>query len=143
MNQARRALFSLRLFIGEGSVVDVDAEARKAHEECLPGIIWNDAYKEYASFGHLVPYGPRYFGYILSRIYARDIFTHIEHRGLLDTEIGSQFVECILRPGGSRHPRKLLETFLGRPVSSATYFEWLEKKGDLVSTTKSPFQKEE
>ncbi|MEI7580521.1 MAG: M3 family metallopeptidase [bacterium] len=143
MNQARRALLSLRLFMGEGSAVDINAEARKAHEECLPGIMWDDAHKEYASFGHLVPYGPRYFGYILSRIYARDVFAHIERRGLLNTEIGTQFVECMLRPGGSRHPRRLLESFLGRPVSNAAYFEWLEKKGDFVSTTKSPSQKEE
>jgi Zn-dependent oligopeptidase len=58
-------------------------------------------------------------------MYAFDVFKQIEPRGLLNNEVGALFVDCILRPGGSKHPLKLLEAFLGRSVLSQAYFDTL------------------
>jgi len=112
--------FSLALY-QESTPVDFDALMKKHFEESITAVAFDENNKLYAAFGHLIGYGPAYYGYSLSRAYAHDVFNHIKKHGLLDPAIGAKFVECILKPGGSKHPAQLLEDFLGRPASVDAY----------------------
>ena len=75
------------------------------------------------SFGHLMGYGAKYYSYLWSKIFALICSMHIKKYGLLNPEIGKQYAEKILKPGGSREPQYLLEDFLGREPNSAAFFK--------------------
>jgi thimet oligopeptidase len=66
-----------------------------------------------------------YYGYALSRAYAHDVFEVIKQKGLLNPDIGTRFVDCILAPGASKDAEQLLSDFLGRPACSDAYIAWL------------------
>ncbi|MGA9530961.1 MAG: M3 family metallopeptidase [Candidatus Babeliales bacterium] len=76
----------------------------------------------YASFGHLMGYGARYYGYLWSKVYALDLFNEIEKVGLGNAAIGEKYRRTILSPGGSKDPNQLLYDFLGREPSSEAFF---------------------
>ena len=79
-----------------------------------------------ASFGHLTGYGARYYGYLWSQVYAKDMFAFIqEHNGLLSAEIGKRYEEMVLAPGGSKEPAELIAAFLGREPSTKAFFKSL------------------
>ncbi len=79
-------------------------------------------YYIYASLYHLTGYGPMYYGYLWSKVYAFDLFSVIKPYGLTNKEIGAQYIEKVLAKGGSKDPEELLEDFLGRKPSSKAYF---------------------
>ncbi len=83
---------------------------------------FDPGYHIYASFNHLTGYGPMYYGYLWSKVYALDLFSVIEPYGLTNREIGERYAEKILAKGGSKDPEELLEDFLGRKPSSKAYF---------------------
>jgi thimet oligopeptidase len=68
----------------------------------------------YAAFGHLVGYGPAYYGYMYTKVYAADVFAQIKKEGLLNPNVGTRYRREILEKGGSRDPNELLVNFLGR-----------------------------
>lgn len=123
-DQTYKSLLSLYYYEAP-TPVDLDGLQKKAYLNAISGIDPNPESKMYAAFGHLAGYGSGYYGYSLSRAYAHDVFTRIKEYGLLNEEIGARFVECILKPGGSKDPNELLQDFLRRPASSEAYIAWL------------------
>lgn len=76
----------------------------------------------YASFGHLLGYGARYYGYLWSDVFAQDVFAEIQKHGLLNPGIGARYVHAILSKGGSKDPYDLLRAFLGREPRPDAFF---------------------
>ena len=74
------------------------------------------------SFGHLTSYGPKYYSYLWSKVFALDLFDKVKEKGLLDPKIGHLYRKKILEPGGAIDPNKLLEDFLGRAPNSDAFF---------------------
>ena len=118
------------------SLVSLDYFA--AGEDKDPSEIWKQLYEQinkkiafesgshsYASFGHLTSYGPKYYGYLWSKVFALDMFDTIKKHGLLNPEIGQKYVREVLNKGGSQDPNELLRTFLGREPTSDAFFEEL------------------
>jgi thimet oligopeptidase len=70
-------------------------------------------------------YEARYYGYAWSRVFAQDIFTVFQQGGLENPEVGMRYRREILEPGGMVEPEKLLENFLGRPVSYEAFYREL------------------
>ncbi len=124
MNQIYYSMFALAIH-DSPTPVDLDGLLREMYLRYMRGMAWDTDNKFYASFGHMPAYGPCYYGYSFSRSFAFDVFSRIEEHGLLDEAIGKEFVEKILRPGGSMHPRELLANFLGRPATSDAYIKWV------------------
>lgn len=87
---------------------------RELHEKIASNVAFDPENHFYASFGHLSGYGARYYGYLWSQVFARDIFAEIKKHGLLNSEIGARYVEEILSKGGSKDPSELLYAFLQR-----------------------------
>lgn len=78
------------------------------------------------SFGHLTGYGPLYYGYLWSKVFAEDVFAHIKKEGLLNAEVGKRYRNEILRWGGAKDPNILIKNFLGREPNSEAFISSLE-----------------
>ena len=96
---------------------------KNLHEETPLFYSYDDLSHFHASFGHLDEYGARYYGYLWSRVLALDLFNHIKEKGLLSSKVGREYREKVLSKGGSQDPSLLLEDFLGRKPSSASFLK--------------------
>jgi thimet oligopeptidase len=68
----------------------------------------------FASWTHVSSYGPRYYSYLWSQVFALDLFDQIRQEGLLNPAAGKRFAKMILSKGGGRDPNLLLRDYLGR-----------------------------
>ena len=76
-----------------------------------------------ASFGHLYGYGAAYYGYEWSKVYAQDMFSIFEEKGVMNKEQGMRYREIILEKGGMEEPLALVKEFLGREPNSDAYLK--------------------
>ena len=124
LRQLGLSLISLNTF-QEGSVKDLDAILKISMTSMTPGIAWDNDNHMYASFGHLTNYGAKYYGYMWSRVFALDLFDTIKKHGLLNSEIGQKYIQCVIGCGGSKHPDELLKDFLGRAPNMDAFIQSL------------------
>lgn len=78
----------------------------------------------FASWWHLPSYGPKYYSYLWSQVFASDLFEKIYEGGLLNPEVGTAYVDGILSRGGS-DALQLVSEFLGREPSVEPFFKQL------------------
>lgn len=107
----------------EGKEKNINSIMKNLHEETPLFYSYDDLSHFHASFGHLDEYGARYYGYLWSRVLALDLFNHIKEKGLLSSKVGREYREKVLSKGGSQDPSVLLEDFLGRKPSSASFLK--------------------
>ncbi|MEO6080549.1 MAG: M3 family metallopeptidase [Steroidobacteraceae bacterium] len=81
----------------------------------------------YASFSHLDGYSAIYYTYVWSKAIAVDLFTKFKAAGMRDQAVAMQYRRQVLQPGSSRDANALIETFLGRPVSLASFRDELQR----------------
>lgn len=105
---------------------DFDAVLKKYNEKTMPFVAFDPENKMYCSFGHLIGYGPKYYGYLWARILGADIFEAIEKEGLLNPKAGKKYAAAILEPGGSQDPAELVRNYLGRDPNQEAF---LRKSG--------------
>jgi len=121
----QRQIFLARLALDyfEGSQKDLDTIMRSLHDQiCLHQLFDSDDHR-YASFGHLVGYGAKYYSYLWSLVYAIDLFSEIKKHGLLNQDIGKRYVDTILGKGGSKDPQELMIEFLGREPNQENFLK--------------------
>lgn len=78
-----------------------------------------------ASFGHLVGYEGAYYGYLWSLVYAQDMFTRFQEKGLLNPEAGMYYRKKILARGGSMDENEMLRDYLGRAPTMDAFYKHL------------------
>lgn len=87
-----------------------------------------------AAFTHLNGYEGAYYGYLWSLVYAQDLYTRIEEKGVLNPEGGMYYRKKILARGGSMDEMDMLRDYLGREPSMDAFYRHLglkvEKKED-------------
>ncbi len=120
--QAYLSLISLEYF-KPGAEKDTQAIQKELFEKYCSTIAYNPNAHMQASFGHLIGYGAKYYGYMWSKVFALDLFNQVKQVGLLDAGIGKQFVDKVLGKGGSADPNDLLQDFLGREPTQDAFFE--------------------
>jgi thimet oligopeptidase len=78
-----------------------------------------------ASFGHLIGYDAAYYGYQWSLVYAQDMFTRFEEKGLLNPEAGMYYRRKVLSRGGTKDASDMLRDYLGREPRMDAYLKHL------------------
>lgn len=141
--QVIRQMFFAKLsleYFKAGNNKDTDLITRTLHNIFFAHNYFEPNAHFQASFGHLSSgnYGPKYYGYMWSKVFALDIFSVIREHGLLNPAIGKKYREEILQPGGSVDPNELLVRFLGRDPNQEAF---LADMG-LHSNKRSPLKQE-
>jgi len=109
-------------YYGAGSAKDIKEIWRNLVDTLVPNIAYEPESHMYLSFGHLTGYGPRYYGYLWSKVFALDLFQTIKKTGLLNPEAGKHYVDQIIGRGGSKNPNELLKSYLGREPRQDAFF---------------------
>lgn len=78
-----------------------------------------------ASFGHLIGYGAGYYGYLWSKVYARDIYSLFEENGIMDQTTARRYRVIILEKGGTEDAFDLISQFLDREPNNAAFIKSL------------------
>lgn len=81
-----------------------------------------------ASFGHLYGYGAKYYGYMWSNVFAKDLFSEIKKRGILDPKVGNDYINKVIGKGGATDPNEMLEDFLGRKPTIDAFVSFMRLK---------------
>ena len=79
----------------------------------------------HTAFGHLTGYGASYYGYLWSKVYAQDMFSIFDEKGILDTTTGIRYRDIILSSGSSRDELELVKEFLGRDPNNKAFLKEL------------------
>lgn len=105
----------------------------------IPEIYWQKLSKRYfmptcekslfpASFGHIVNgYDSGYYSYLWALVYADDIFSEFERKGIYSKSVGKKYRKEILEMGSERGEKKSVEIFLGRKSNSKAFLKNLAK----------------
>ena len=127
--QRQALLSSIALdYFKEGSGKDLEKIWLELDEKITPNVAADSEVHHFASFGHLMGYGARYYSYIWSKVLALDVFNHLKERGLLRSDAGKRYVEFVLSRGGSKEPGELLRDFLEREPNDAAFLKSLGLK---------------
>lgn len=79
-----------------------------------------------ATFGHMMHgYAAGYYGYLWSKVYAEDMFSEFEKKGILNASLGKKYRKEILEPGNMQDPLILIKNFLGREPNNKAFFKSL------------------
>ncbi len=78
-----------------------------------------------ASFGHLNGYHAGYYGYLWSLVYAQDMFSRFEEKGIMDKDIAREYRKRVLAKGGTVDAIDLVRDFLGREPNSDAFLRHL------------------
>lgn len=79
----------------------------------------------HTAFGHLTGYASSYYGYLWSKVYAQDMFSVFEEKGIMDTETGIRYRDIILASGSSKDELELVKEFLGREPNNEAFLKEL------------------
>ena len=74
-----------------------------------------------ASFGHLNGYSAFYYTYSWSKTISLDLFTRFDRDGLRNQATARDYRMKVLAAGGSKPAATLVQSFLGRPLSTDAY----------------------
>ena len=138
--QALRQLlfaFASLEFFKKGENKDIFGIWKRLHETFSSHVMFDDEERDYCSFGHLMGYGAKYYGYMWSKVFALDLFYYIQKFGLLDNGIGSHYVCKVIGKGGSGDPAEFIRNFLGRKPNSEAFFKDLGISYDSKDTNSS------
>lgn len=78
-----------------------------------------------ASFTHLVGYEGAYYGYLWSLVYAQDMYTQFEQKGVLSPEAGTYYRQKVLSKGGTLDAMDMLRDYLGREPKMDAFYKHL------------------
>jgi thimet oligopeptidase len=74
-----------------------------------------------ANFIHLQGYAANYYGYLWSKVFAKDMFSIFQKNGVMDTKTGIRYRKEVLEKGASVPEMEMLRKFLGREPNSEAF----------------------
>lgn len=76
-----------------------------------------------AGFGHLVGYDAGYYSYLWALVYACDVYSEFEKKGILNKEVGMRWRKEVLEKGSSEDEMKLVTNFLKRKPTQKAFLK--------------------
>ncbi|MBU4270066.1 Zn-dependent oligopeptidase [Candidatus Dependentiae bacterium] len=116
------SLLSLESF-KSGQNKNIDKINKDLYEKYMKNVRFEPETHMQASFGHLMGYSAKYYGYMWSKVFALDMFENIKKSGLLNPEMGQKLINLVLGKGGSVDPDILLKDFLGREPNQEAFLK--------------------
>jgi oligopeptidase A len=115
LRQLEFAIFDMRLY----SEYESEKSAAELREEVLEqvSVTPNVEYSRFQnSFSHIFAggYSAGYYSYKWAEVLSSDAFSRFEEEGVLNTKVGKDFLNCILKNGGSKDFMKMFIDFRGR-----------------------------
>ncbi len=104
--------------------VDLDAQQKQYNLQYSPYTLV-DGNRMYASFTHLVNYGPNYYTYILDKVIAIDFYAQFNRADPLTGPMAALYRKAVIDPGATKPAKQLVEDFLGRPHNMEAFKAWL------------------
>lgn len=118
LEQVTYARTSLEFFL-EGKNKDINKIYERIATETRPYLLFDKQDHGYASFDHLISYGSKYYSYLWSDRFAQKIYDKLakeaQSKGSIKN-IGQNYLETVIRPGGSKDPWLLLSSFFNVPL---------------------------
>jgi thimet oligopeptidase len=96
---------------------------KELRDEIIVSTVCDPEDRFYTNFGHLTEYAAKYYGYLWSKVFAKDLFAYIKEHGLLNPDVGQKYISAVLGKGGSKDPNELLKDFLGRDPSQEAFLK--------------------
>ena len=94
----------------DDSLIEVEQTSQKVTTLTYP-----DDINHLAAFGHLLGgYDAAYYGYLWAEIIGDDLFSKFENEGILSNQVGVEYKNKILKPGGTVPAENMVKNFLGR-----------------------------
>jgi Zn-dependent oligopeptidase len=128
--QINSSLMSLHVFTKNEEEIEVIRQSL-AHKTISLSYYDNVFNQSVYSFGHITPgvYGPKYYVYLWSLVYAIDFFKKINatENGLYAAEMGKDLEEIVLQKAGFEDPEELSKLFLKRDLSFDSFYAYLNK----------------
>jgi thimet oligopeptidase len=110
-------------FFNEGPITDLQKRMKELRDEIIVSTVCDPEDRFYTNFGHLTEYAAKYYGYLWSKVFAKDLFAYIKEHGLLNPDVGQKYISAVLGKGGSKDPNELLKDFLGRDPSQEAFLK--------------------
>jgi thimet oligopeptidase len=110
-------------FHGPGADKDLHAINRETSE--ISGFPFHEDTFYPAGFGHLFGYDAGYYGYLWAKVFGDDMFSRFEADGILSPEVGRDYRDKVLAPGGSKDPIELVRDFLGREPDQRAFLRFI------------------
>ena len=120
VRQLEFALFDMRLHLDstpdEAADVQATLDAVRARVAVVPTPDFN---RFQNGFSHVFAggYAAGYFSYKWAEVLSADAFARFEEEGILDADVGREFMEAVLEVGGSRDAMSSFKAFRGREPS--------------------------
>ncbi|MBP7854626.1 hypothetical protein KAZ82_01675, partial [Candidatus Babeliales bacterium] len=91
------------------------------HTHYVPGDFFEMSFAALSDIDH----GAGYYAPLWSEVIAADLFAKIKDYGILNHEIGMEYVTDILSPGGAKYPSDMIKKFLGRSANRKAFVSQL------------------
>ena len=75
------------------------------------------------NFTHLQNYAANFYGYLWSKVFAKDMFSVFQKNGVMDTKTGIRYRKEVLEKGASVSEIEMLRKFLGREPNSEAFMK--------------------
>lgn len=114
------AMLSLGCF--EDAPADLQVYVKDLYTAMSKYIAWDDENHMYASFGHLIGYGAKYYTYMWSKVFALDFAEDIKLKeGFMSPAGGKRLRAAVLSRGGTEDPLVLAKNLLGRESDNKAF----------------------
>lgn len=120
MSNLASAAVSLGYHNRDPSGLDLQGEYRR-HTERYSLTPFNPETHRFAAFGHLYEYSAVYYTYQWSQAIAFDLLTRFQEEGIRNPATARAYRQALLTPGGSKPAARMIQDFLGRPMSLEAY----------------------
>ena len=101
----------------DDSLIEVEQTSQKVTTLTYP-----DDINHLAAFGHLLGgYDAAYYGYLWAEIIGDDLFSRFENEGVLSNQVGVEYKNKILKPGGTLPAENMVKNFLGRKWNDKSF----------------------